>query len=219
MSPLYPSILSADFSQLGSQLQALEDAGFSAIHCDIMDGHFVPNLTFGAPVLASLKTNLKMDIHFMVEEPEKFVDQYKNLPLDCITFHIEATKNAHRLAQYLKSFGCKVGVSLNPATHESTIEHLLPVVDLVLVMTVNPGFGGQSFIEAQLSKIEAISKMIKKSKRNIVLQVDGGITEKTLPLVKKAGTNCFVAGSYVFEAFKHDDFLERLVAKRKAFEV
>jgi ribulose-phosphate 3-epimerase len=215
---IYPSILSADFSKLGFQLKALENAGFSAIHCDIMDGHFVPNLTFGAPVLSCLQTTLKMDIHLMVQQPEKFADQFKHLPLDCITFHVESTTNAHRLAQYLKSFGCKVGVSLNPGTHESTIEHLLPVVDLVLVMTVNPGFGGQSFIEPQLKKIEEISKMITKLKKEIILQVDGGITEKTLPLVKKAGANCFVAGSYVFEAFKHNDYHERLISKRKIFE-
>lgn len=215
---LYPSILSADFSKLGFQLEALENAGFSVVHCDIMDGHFVPNLTFGAPVLSTLKTKLKMDVHLMVEQPEKFVDQFKHLPLECITFHIESTKNSHRLAQYLRSFGCKVGVSLNPGTHESTIEHLLPVVDLVLVMTVNPGFGGQSFIEPQLTKIEAISKMIKKSKRDILLQVDGGITDKTLSFVRKAGANCFVAGSYVFEAFNHEDYSKRLLKKRKVFE-
>lgn len=215
---LYPSILSADFSNLGFQLDALKNAGFEIIHCDIMDGHFVPNLTFGAPVLASIKTSLKMDCHLMVENPEIFVDQFKQLNLDCITFHIEATKNAHRLAQYLRSFGCKVGVSLNPATHESAIEHLLPLVDLILVMTVNPGFGGQSFIKEQLPKIEKISQMIKNSKRNIALQVDGGISEKTINAVKRAGANCFVAGSYVFEAFNFINYHEKLLEKKRIIE-
>lgn len=215
---ILPSILSADFSNIGFQLQALESAGYKTIHCDIMDGHFVPNLTFGAPVLSSLKTSMSMDCHLMVEEPEKFVEQFRNLPLYCITFHIEATKNAHRLVQHLKSFGCKVGVSLNPATHHSAVENLLDLVDLVLVMTVNPGFGGQSFIEPQLPKIEKISQMIAASGRDILLQVDGGITQKTLPLVKKAGASCFVAGSYVFEAFKYADYHQRLIEKRHIFE-
>ena len=154
----------------------------------------------------------------MVEEPEKFVEQFRKLPLYCITFHIEATKNAHRLAQHLKSFGCKVGVSLNPATHYSAVEHLLDLVDLILVMTVNPGFGGQSFIQSQVPKIQAISQMIQKSDRDIVLQVDGGITEKTLPLVKNAGANSFVAGSFIFEAFKTENPYNELVAKRKLGE-
>lgn len=167
-----------------------------------MDGHFVPNLTFGACVLKSLQTSMKMDCHLMVQNPEIFVDQFKNINLDCITFHIESTPNAHRLVQYLKTFGCKVGVSLNPATHESAIQHLLPIVDLVLVMTVNPGFGGQNFIESQVEKINSISTMIAQTNRNIILQVDGGITEKTAPLVKNAGANCLVSGSYIFDAFK-----------------
>jgi ribulose-phosphate 3-epimerase len=218
MKKIIPSILSADFSNLNFQLKEIYNAGYTTIHCDIMDGHFVPNLTFGAPILSTIKIPLKMDCHLMVENPENFVDQFKNLPLWCITFHIEATKNAHRLAQYLKSFGCNVGISLNPATHHSSIENLLEIVDLILVMTVNPGFGGQSFIENQVQKISAISQMIQKSKRNIILQVDGGITEKTLPFVRNAGANCFVAGSYIFEAFKYENFQEVLIQKRKAFE-
>ena len=215
---ILPSILSADFTNLGAQLKALETAEYKTIHCDVMDGHFVPNLTFGAGVLASLKTKMTMDCHLMVENPEIFVDKFKNLPLWCITFHIEATKNAHRLAQYLKSFGCKVGISLNPATHFSSVENLLELVDLILVMTVNPGFGGQSFIESQLPKIEAISQMIRKSGRKIDLQVDGGITDITLPKVKQAGATHFVSGNFIFEAFKHENFHERLIAKRKLFE-
>ena len=215
---ILPSILSADFANLGTQLKALEAAEYQTIHCDVMDGHFVPNLTFGAPVLASLKTTMKMDCHLMVENPEIFVDQFRNLPLWCITFHIEATKNSHRLAQHLKSFGCKVGVSLNPATNASSVEHLMDIVDLILVMTVNPGFGGQSFIESQLPKIATIAEMIRKSGRDIALQVDGGITNITLPKVKQAGATHFVAGNFIFEAFKHEDFHERLVEKRKIFE-
>jgi len=215
----HPSILSADFANLERQLLILEEVGFQAIHCDIMDGHFVPNLTFGAPILKSLKTNLKMDCHLMVQNPEIFVDQFKTLNLDCVTFHIESTPNAHRLAQYIKTFGCKVGVSLNPATHENTVEHLLPIVDLVFVMTVNPGFGGQAFIEPQLAKIQAISNMIEKSKRQIVLQVDGGITEKTAPLVKKMGANCLVSGSYIFDAFQHNNPKEELLRRKKMLEV
>jgi ribulose-phosphate 3-epimerase len=218
MTMILPSILSADFTNLGFQLKALETAEYKTIHCDVMDGHFVPNLTFGAGVLASLKTKMTMDCHLMVENPEIFVDKFKNLPLWCITFHIEATKNAHRLAQYLKSFGCKVGISLNPATHFSSVENLLELVDLILVMTVNPGFGGQSFIESQLPKIEAISQMIRKSGRKIDLQVDGGITDITLPKVKQAGATHFVSGNFIFEAFKHENFHERLIAKRKLFE-
>ena len=215
---ILPSILSADFTNLGAQLKALETAEYQTIHCDVMDGHFVPNLTFGAAVLSSLKTTMKMDCHLMVENPEIFVDQFKHLPLWCITFHIEATNHSHRLAQYLKSFGCKVGVSLNPSTHASSVENLMDIVDLILVMTVNPGFGGQSFIESQLPKIATISQMINKSGRKIALQVDGGITDITLPKVKKAGADHFVAGNFIFEAFKHENCHERLVEKRKIFE-
>lgn len=209
-----PSILSADFANLGYQLAALEKAGFKTIHCDVMDGHFVPNLTFGAPVLKSLKTNLKMDCHLMVKNPEIFVDQFKSLLLDCITFHVESTPDAYRIAQYLKTFGCKVGVSLKPATHENTLEHLLPVIDLILVMMVSPGFGGQTFIEQQLIKVRAISDMIKRSKRDIILQVDGGINEKTARFVAQAGANCLVSGSYIFDAF-HDKNPESELKKRK----
>lgn len=212
---IYPSILSADFGNLAWQVSQLKKAGYPAIHCDIMDGHFVPNLTFGAPVLASIGNILPMDVHLMVQNPESFVTQFKNLPLECITFHIESTPNAHRLVQYLKSFGCKVGVSLNPATHHSTVENLLDIIDLILVMTVNPGFGGQTFLESQVPKIHVISQMIQKTGRNITLQVDGGMNQNTIPIVKKAGANCFVAGSYIFEAFTHEDFHTKLLEKQK----
>lgn len=211
---IYPSILSADFGNLAWQVEELKKAGYSTIHCDVMDGHFVPNLTFGAPVLKSIK-NIKMDVHLMVNNPEIFVDQFKNLPLECITFHAESTNNVHRLVQYLKTFGCKVGVSLNPATHHSTIENIIDLIDLVLVMTVNPGFGGQNFIENQILKIQAVSEMIAKSNRDIVLQVDGGMNEKNIEICKKAGANCFVAGSYIFEAFNHKNFHEILVQRNK----
>lgn len=216
---LHPSILAADFSNLRFQLDALKKAGFEIIHCDIMDGHFVPNLTFGSTVLQSLGRDIQMDVHLMVKEPENFVEAFKDLPLECITFHIEATNNAHRLAQHLKSFGCKVGIALNPATHESTIVHLLPIIDLILVMTVNPGFGGQSFIKSQLGKIHAISQMIQTSQRDITLQVDGGISDKTIQSVKKAGANCFVAGSYIFEAFKHENFHQKLIERKQMLSV
>ncbi len=180
-----------------------------------MDGHFVPNLTFGAFVLKSLKTTMKMDCHLMVQNPEKFVDQFKGLNLESITFHIESTPNSHRLVQYIKQeFGCKVGVSLNPATHENSIKHLLPIVDLILVMTVNPGFGGQNFIESQIEKIGEIKRMITHSGREIILQVDGGISENTAAIVKKAGANCLVSGSYIFDAFQHES-VESELLKRK----
>ena len=184
-----------------------------------MDGHFVPNLTFGACILKSLNTTMKMDCHLMVQNPEIFVDQFKGLNLECITFHIESTPNSHRLAQYIKQeFGCKVGVSLNPGTHESSIKHLLPIVDLILIMTVNPGFGGQKFIESQLEKITEIKKMIIHSGREIMLQVDGGISENTATSVKKAGANCLVSGSYIFDAFKYQNFESELLQRKNNLE-
>lgn len=215
---IYPSILSADFSKLGEQVSILESVGFDVIHCDIMDGHFVPNLTFGSSILKSLKTDIKMDCHLMVQNPEIFIDQFKELNLDCITFHIESTPNAYRFVQYLKTLGYRVGISLNPATHESTIEYLLPIIDLILVMMVNPGFGGQTFIDGQLPKLNAISSMIKQSKRNIILQVDGGINNITAPFVTKSGANCLVAGSYIFDAFTYNDPQAELIKRKNILD-
>ncbi len=202
MIKIAPSILSADFSTLAEEIKKVENAGADYIHIDVMDGNFVPNITIGSPVVESLRkvSNLTFDIHLMVEHPENQIEAFAKAGADIITFHIETTKHAHRVIQQIKSYGKKVGIALNPATPLVMIEEVLTDVDMILLMTVNPGFGGQKFIDSMLEKIEILRHTIEDNEFKIDIEVDGGINDKTAPLVKEAGANILVAGSYVYGA-------------------
>ena len=192
-----PSLLAADFSKLREEIQEVESYGAEYLHLDVMDGNFVPNISFGAPIISSIRkhSNLVFDVHLMVENPDRFIKDMVDAGADVITVHAEATKHLNRTIQLIKSYGKKVGVALNPSTPLDVIKYDLKDIDMVLIMTVNPGFGGQAFIEGMLQKI----RDLRSIDSNIDIQVDGGINDKTSKLVKEAGANILVAGSYLFK--------------------
>ena len=200
MVKLAPSILSADFSNLLNDVKQVENAGVEFLHIDIMDGHFVPNISFGPIVMNALKgkTDLIFDVHLMIENPDFYIKDFVDAGADIITVHSEATVHLHRTVQNIKSYGIKAGVSINPATSLSSIEEILDYVDMVLIMSVNPGFGGQAFIESMYDKISRLKKMI--GTRNIDIEVDGGINTSNVKKVVDAGANVIVAGSAIFKA-------------------
>jgi ribulose-phosphate 3-epimerase len=196
-----PSILSADFSRLGSEIEALEKAGADMIHIDVMDGHFVPNITIGPPIVKALRphTRLPFDVHLMIAPVEPYLDAFAAAGADGISVHPEASTNIHQALQHIRDLGKRPGIVLNPGTPVDHIGGLLELADLVLVMTVNPGFGGQAFIASQLKKIEAAAELIARSGRAIALEADGGITRQTAKLAVAAGANLIVSGTSVFQ--------------------
>ncbi len=200
MQKIAPSILSADGSRLGEEIAAVEAAGADLLHIDVMDGHFVPNLTIGPGLVASLRkrTHIPFDVHLMIENPERYIDDFAKAGSDWITVHVEATVHLHRLVSLIREKGIRAGVSLNPATPLSQVEPILPEVDLLLVMTVNPGFGGQKFIGGMLPKIAEAKRMTREIAPEVLIEVDGGVTLKNIRSIADAGADILVAGSSVF---------------------
>ena len=208
MSRLAPSILSADFSKLGEEISTIEKAGADIIHVDVMDGHFVPNISYGAVVMKSLlgKTKMPFDVHLMIENVDRYIDEFVTENTEYITVHQEVCMHLHRTIDHIKSKGIKAGVSINPATPISSLENILEYVDLVLVMSVNPGFGGQKFIESSLEKIRKLKRIREENRYNFVIEVDGGVNLENGRKLVKAGADILVAGSSVFAA---DDVVKR----------
>ncbi len=211
MGKIAPSILSADFAKLGEEVKAVEKAGADYIHVDVMDGHFVPNITIGPLVVEGVKkeTALPLDVHLMIENPDMYINDFAKAGADIITVHVEAVNHLHRSIQLIRDAGCKAGVSLNPATPLETIEYVLEDIDMVLIMSVNPGFGGQKFIRSTLPKIKKLREMINEKGLNVDIEVDGGVNASTIADVSAAGANIFVAGSAVFNK---EDYAEAIKA-------
>ncbi|MCQ6274049.1 ribulose-phosphate 3-epimerase [Bacillus sp. V3B] len=200
MIKIAPSILSADFSQLGEEIKDVERGGADYIHVDVMDGHFVPNITIGPLVVDSIRpiTDLPLDVHLMIENPDQYIEAFVKAGADYITVHVEACRHLHRTIQLIKSFGVKAGVVLNPATPVQLIEPIIEDLDMVLLMTVNPGFGGQKFIMSVLPKIKQVKELVVQKGLNLEIEVDGGVNKDTAPLCIEAGADVLVAGSAVY---------------------
>lgn len=200
MIKIAPSILSANFAQLGAEIEDVERGGADYIHVDVMDGHFVPNITIGPLIVEAIRpvTKLPLDVHLMIENPDQYIPQFAKAGADIISVHVEACPHLHRTIHLIKEHGVKAGVVLNPATPVDTIQHIIDDVDLVLLMTVNPGFGGQKFIHSVVPKIRAVSEMAKSKGLNIDIEIDGGVNPETAKLCVEAGANVLVAGSAIY---------------------
>ena len=216
MGIIAPSILSADFTRLGEELTAVEQAGADWIHIDVMDGQFVPNITYGPIIVEACKktSNLVLDVHLMIEKPDLIIPEFAKAGADYISVHQEACTHLHRSLQLIKSFNIKAGVALNPATPLSSIKWVADQLDFVLIMSVNPGFGGQKFIESSCDKINALSQLLKEKNPEAIIQVDGGINKNTIKSVSRAGATSFVAGSAIFNT---KDYKEAILTLRQNY--
>jgi len=212
MVKIAPSILSADFSKLGEEIKDVERGGADYIHVDVMDGHFVPNITIGPLIVDSIRpiTKLPLDVHLMIENPDQYIEAFAKAGADYITVHFEACRHLHRTIQLIKSLGVKAGVVLNPATPVQLIEPILADLDMVLLMTVNPGFGGQKFISSVLPKIKQVKELAEQKGLNLEIEVDGGVNEETAQLCIEAGATVLVAGSAVFNQTNREEAISRL---------
>lgn len=212
MTQIAPSILSADFMRLGEEIHAAEEAGANLLHIDIMDGHFVPNITIGPAIVAAIRkiTRLPLDVHLMIENPDKYLPNFADAGADYLTVHAEAAVHLHRTVQWIREKGIKAGVSINPATPVSQLESIIADIDLVLLMSVNPGFGGQKFIPATMEKIRKVREMIKASGSHALIEIDGGVKQDNAKEIADAGADILVMGSAFFESGDYKTILEKL---------
>ena len=219
MAKLAPSLLSANFAELEKEIKKLENGGADYLHIDVMDGNFVPNISFGTPIMRSIKkiTNLPLDVHLMIDKPERYIEDFVEAGADIITIHGEATTHLHRVIQLIKSFGIKAGISLNPATSLESLKYVIDDIDLILVMSVNPGFGGQSFIPVIKEKIKATRELIDEKSLDIILEVDGGVKIDNISEIVILGADLVVVGSDIFNSTDIESrtraFKEKLVNK------
>lgn len=212
MIQIAPSILSADFMRLGQEIHAAEEAGADLLHLDIMDGHFVPNITIGPAIVAAIRkiTRLQLDVHLMIEDPDKYLPDFAKAGADYLTVHAEASVHLHRTVQWIREKGIKAGVSINPATPVSQLENIIAEIDLVLLMSVNPGFGGQKFIPATLKKIRKVKEMIRASGSNALIEIDGGVKQDNAKEIADSGADILVMGSAFFESGDYKQTMEKL---------